>query len=66
MQLIGGTLPFFDPYGWDPEAGFDEALTALGWTSTVAKGGEAVDALNRLKESLLEGPVWIGPVEMGY
>ncbi|KGM30186.1 hypothetical protein, partial [Inquilinus limosus] len=22
MQLVGGTLPFFDPYGWTPEAGF--------------------------------------------
>ncbi|MDO3678985.1 hypothetical protein [Paenibacillus ehimensis] len=66
MQLIGGTLPFFDPYGWDPEAGFDDALTALGWTSTVAKGGDADAALARLKASLSDGPVWIGPLEMGH
>ncbi|KPV60095.1 hypothetical protein QJ48_07305 [Paenibacillus sp. A3] len=66
MQLIGGTLPFFDPYGWDPEAGFDDALTALGWTSTVAKGGDADEALARLKASLSDGPVWIGPLEMGH
>jgi hypothetical protein len=66
MQLIGGTLPFFDPYGWTPEAGFDDALAALGWTSTVANGGNAEDALARLKASLVDGPVWIGPVEMGH
>ena len=28
MQLIGGTLVFFDAYGWNPELGFDQALTA--------------------------------------
>lgn len=66
MQLIGGRLPFFDPYGWNPESGFDGALTALGWTSTVTKGGSADDALNRLKTALLDGPVWVGPVEMGH
>lgn len=66
MQLIGGTLPFFDPYGWDPEAGFDSALVALGWTSDVTSGGDAGAALARLKAALQEGPVWIGPVEMGH
>lgn len=66
MQLIGGTLPFFDPYGWDPEKGFEDALSALGWTSTVTQGGEADEALARLKAALAVGPVWIGPVEMGH
>lgn len=66
MQLIGATLPFFDPYGWDPEKGFDGALAALGWTSTVAKGGDAEEALARLRAALKDGPVWIGPVEMGH
>jgi hypothetical protein len=66
MQMIGGTMPFFDPYGWDPEKGFEDALSALGWTSTVTQGGEAEEALARLKESLVAGPVWIGPVEMGH
>lgn len=37
MQLLGGTLPFFDPYGWNPERGFDAALDALGWTSDVTR-----------------------------
>ncbi len=66
MQLIGGKLPFFDPYGWTPEAGFDDALAALGWTSAVSSGGEADEALYRLKAALAHGPVWIGPVEMGH
>lgn len=66
MQLIGGSLPFFDPYGWDPEKGFDDALTALGWTSEASSGGDEADALARLKAALAEGSVWIGPVEMGH
>jgi hypothetical protein len=66
MQLIGGTMPFFDPYGWDPEKGFEDALSALGWTSDVTQGGDANEALARLKDALATGPVWIGPVEMGH
>ncbi len=66
MQMLGGTLPFFDPYGWDPEAGSEGALAALGWTSTLSKGGDADDALSRLRSALKDGPVWIGPVEMGH
>lgn len=66
MQLIGGALPFFDPYGWTPQAGFDDALAALGWTSTAHSGGHEADALARLTAALDDGPVWIGPVEMGH
>ena len=33
MQLIGGTLVFFDAYGWNPEMGFDRALEAIGGRS---------------------------------
>ncbi len=66
MQLIGGTLPFFDPYGWDPSLGFDNALASLGWTSAVSSGGDATEAEARLRAAVADGPVWIGPVEMGY
>ncbi|WP_420962329.1 hypothetical protein [Brucella sp. IR073] len=66
MQLVGGALPFFDPYGWTPEAGFDDALAALGWESTVTKGGSDEEALDRLRLALANGPVWAGPVEMGH
>jgi hypothetical protein len=66
MQLVGGTLPFFDPYGWNPEAGFDDALAALGWTSSVVRGETAEQALATLAAALADGPVWVGPVEMGH
>ena len=41
MQIVGGTMPFFDAYGWDPEQGFDAALEAVGWTSEVTRGARA-------------------------
>jgi hypothetical protein len=66
MQLIGGKLVFFDAYGWNPERGFDQALNALGWTSTTSKGGDADEALARLAAAVTKGPVWVGPVEMGH
>ncbi|MBB5874398.1 hypothetical protein F4553_007832 [Allocatelliglobosispora scoriae] len=66
MQLIGGTLVFFDAYGWNPELGFDQALAAIGWTSTTTSGGEPAEALARLAAATAEGPVWVGPLEMGH
>ncbi len=66
MQVIGGTLPFFDPYGWNPGMGFERALSAIGWTSTVTSGGESDAARARLAEAAAAGPVWVGPVEMGH
>lgn len=65
MQLIGGTLPFFDAYGWNPELGFDRALSAIGWSSTVSKGGEPAEALARLTAAAREQRVFAGPIEMG-
>jgi hypothetical protein len=66
MQLIGGKLPFFDPYGWDPTKGIDAALGAAGWTSTLVVGRDADDALARLRQALENGPVFVGPVDMGH
>ncbi|HEY1488810.1 MAG TPA: hypothetical protein VGF84_22065 [Micromonosporaceae bacterium] len=66
MQLIGGSVMFFDAYGWNPEMGFEPALNAIGWTSTVAKGGEPAEALARLAAATANGPVWVGPIEMGH
>jgi hypothetical protein len=66
MQLIGGTTVFFDAYGWNPELGFDQALEAIGWTSTVSKGGDVDEALARLAAAAHTGPVWVGPVEAGH
>ncbi|POR31099.1 Sterol 3-beta-glucosyltransferase [Tolypocladium paradoxum] len=66
MEIIGSTLVFFDPYGWEPASSFDAALAAAGWQSTLTVGKDADDALARLKEALKEGPVFVGPVEMGH
>jgi hypothetical protein len=66
MQLIGGRTVFFDAYGWNPEMGFDQALSAIGWTSAVSKGGTAEEARERLAGAAAAGPVWVGPLEMGY
>jgi hypothetical protein len=66
MQIIGGDLVFFDPYGWDPASSFDAALKAAGWESTLEISADADAALARLKAELAEGrPVFVGPVEMG-
>ncbi|GIG66646.1 hypothetical protein [Phytomonospora endophytica] len=66
MQLLAGRLPFFDPFGWDPSEGFDNVLTSLGWTSEVSSRGTADEALERLRAAVANGPVWVGPVEMGH
>lgn len=66
MQLVGGSLLFFDPYGWTPEAGFDGALEAMGWASTVIKSTSDDEALDQLRRALAGGPVWVGPVEIGH
>lgn len=66
MQMVGGTLPFFDPYGWTPEASFDDALAAIGWRSELTRSVDSRAAIESLRTALTEGPVWIGPVEMGH
>ncbi|MGH4030258.1 hypothetical protein ACQB60_15105 [Actinomycetota bacterium Odt1-20B] len=65
VGLVGGTLPFFDPYGWDPEVGLDDAVDLLGWTCARVSGGTHEEAQDRLRASCAEGPVLVGPVDMG-
>ncbi|MET7403560.1 hypothetical protein ABZS66_59815 [Dactylosporangium sp. NPDC005572] len=62
MQLIGGRTAFFDAYGWNPELGFDQALAAIGWASDTHRGA----TLAQLRDAAAEGPVWVGPLEMGH
>ncbi|MEU3051568.1 hypothetical protein ABZ705_34710 [Streptomyces sp. NPDC006984] len=64
-QLIGGTLPLFDPYGWHPEAGLDAAIPMLGWSCERSDGGTPTQALERLRAACAQGPVLVGPVDMG-
>jgi hypothetical protein len=66
MQLIGGRTAFFDAYGWTPDLGCDRALTAIGWTADKTSGGSAEEAFDRLRTAAAYGPVWVGPLEMGY
>ncbi|GAB2892390.1 hypothetical protein GCM10022245_29560 [Streptomyces mayteni] len=65
FQLIAGTLPLFDPYGWDPEIGLDAAVALLGLRCDRAEGGPAGEALDRLRAACGAGPVLVGPVDMG-
>lgn len=66
MHLLRGNAPFFDPFCWTPEASFSAALDAMGWASDLVRGEDPGSALGHLKVALREGPVWIGPVEMGH
>ncbi|WP_214325965.1 hypothetical protein [Nonomuraea sediminis] len=63
MHLIGGRVPMFDPFGWDPEMGVDAAVSLLGWGCERSDGGSDAEAVDRLKAA--RGPVLAGPVEMG-
>ncbi|OZM79137.1 hypothetical protein [Pseudonocardia sp. MH-G8] len=56
-------LAWFDPLGWDPGLGLDEALDLLGWTCERTAGGSATGAVQRLRDA--GGPVLVGPLEMG-
>ncbi|MFH8348754.1 hypothetical protein [Streptomyces sp. NPDC018045] len=65
FQLIGGTMPLFDPYGWYPEIGLDAAVSALGLRCVRSAGGTQDEALARLAAACADGPVLAGPLEMG-
>lgn len=58
-------LPFFSPAGWDPDIGLDPAIAALGWACERTAGGDATEAIGRLREASQTGPVLVGPVEFG-
>ncbi|MFH8368442.1 hypothetical protein [Streptomyces sp. NPDC018031] len=65
FQLIGGTLPLFDPCGWDPDQGIDAALALLGVRCERTAGGTAGQAEARLREAVARGPALAGPLDMG-
>nr|WP_246481051.1 hypothetical protein [Amycolatopsis umgeniensis] len=66
MQLVGGELPFFDAFGWDPDIGIGEALEVLGWSAETVSEPDPDAAFARLVASLADGPVMAGPIEMGH
>lgn len=60
-----GPLPLFDPPGWDPDQGLDQALRIMGVAHerlTFDVPDEALATLRRLADV---GPVFVGPLEMG-
>ncbi|MER5221768.1 hypothetical protein [Streptomyces flaveus] len=63
-QIEGG-LPYFDPLGWNPDLGLDQAIGLLGWTCHRTTGGTAAEAVGRLREATGRGPVLVGPVDVG-
>ncbi|MBK3594357.1 MULTISPECIES: hypothetical protein [Streptomyces] len=65
FELLGGTVPLFDPYGWDPDFGLDTAVALLGVRCERTSGGTAEEAEERLRELSARGPVLVGPVDMG-
>ncbi|MER7584601.1 hypothetical protein [Kitasatospora sp. NPDC097691] len=65
FQLIDGVLPFFDPFGWDPEQGLDAAIGLLGWECLRSDGDDPEEAEARLRAAVAGGPVLAGPLDMG-
>ncbi|MGI8722860.1 MAG: hypothetical protein ACR2JG_11600 [Geodermatophilaceae bacterium] len=65
FQLLGGELPVFDPYGWNPDLGLDQAIELLGYRCRRATHETAAEALASLEAALTTGPVLVGPVDMG-
>jgi hypothetical protein len=65
LEVLGGRLPLFDPYGWDPDYGLDDAIGLLGWSCRRQGADDDDQALAMLREAAKAGPVLAGPVEMG-
>jgi DNA-binding transcriptional MerR regulator len=65
IEVIAGQMPLFDPYGWDPDRGIDDAIALLGWTCQRQGADDDEQAIGMLRDALKGGPVLVGPVEMG-
>jgi hypothetical protein len=65
IEMLAGQMPLFDPYGWDPDQGLDDAIALLGWTCRRQGADDDEQALGMLRDAVKAGPVLAGPVEMG-
>jgi hypothetical protein len=65
VALLGGSMPFFNPLGWDPGVGLDLAIESLGWTCACASGGSDAEAAESLRQASQDHPVLAGPLEFG-
>src|SRR5246127_3439746 len=52
IELLAGRLPLFDPYGWDPDRGLDDAIALLGWTCQRQGAGDDEQALAMLQDAV--------------
>lgn len=60
-----GPLPLFDPPGWDPDRGLDQALRIMGVEHERLTFDTASEALATLRRLAADGPVFVGPLDMG-
>jgi len=60
--------PLFFPSHADlnPNSGMSRALSILGWTCTQWEGDNVESALEALEASLKNGPVLLGPLDLGF
>ena len=65
VALLGGTVPFFSPLGWDPGIGLDAAIELLGWTCVRTSAGSPVEAGELWRQAREGRPVLAGPMEFG-
>ena len=65
IELLAGRMPLFDPYGWDPDQGLDDAIALLGWTCQRQGAVDDEQALAMLRDAVKTGPVLAGPMEVG-
>jgi hypothetical protein len=66
LALEDGPLVFFSGPPIDPDRGLTLAIASLGWTCHEQRGGEADEALARLREAATHAPVLVGPLDLGY
>lgn len=59
-------LFFPSPTETDPDEGITRALETIGWTCHLWRGDGADSAEAKLREALREGPVLVGPLDMGF
>ena len=65
FQLLAGRVPLFDPFGWDPDIGLDQALGLLGYSHSRRTFDAREEAVAALKNAVRDGPVLVGPLDMG-
>jgi len=69
QMFVATDAPTFwpSPPGWNPEKGLEHAIPALGWSCETWFGDDLEDVLlQRLRNALHHGPVFVSPVDFGY